>query len=616
LFRLVAGFEVGHTNLIGSRATVTYHGMSDGFSRRMQVLVDGRSIYTPATGGIDWYGLPVLMDDIERIEITRGPNGVTYGANSFLGVINILTYHPDDVQGTLVKAVSGDDGYRRNLLRHAGKQGALDYRISLEYQSNDGNDYYRDGADGSVKDDKEIQSGTIRADYRSDINDYLTLQLGASDGTVGDGFLGDITQPLHENSNMQYFAQVKWKRIISSEQDFELQFYQNYSNSDADYFIPKLSDIFSVTPADIVTFFSHADDPVYVPHSHKIKRNDIELVHRSRPVEAVRLVWGAEARQDEVESPGLIGANSPVTNRLYRFFANGEWSPSDDWIINAGVMAENNEITDTHFSPRLAANYRLNPNHSIRTSYSVNYRTPAVLEEYADYGARFYSDDQIIDQIWKSAGDLEPEKNTSYEVALVGNTANPKLGYDIRLFRDHFRNLIAVPVDNAFLEQYSALCGLYADFCRSSVFANDGHADMSGIEVQTRLQATEHTILSLGLSHVSIKGEVLSRMSPDEYASLDVSVPRNTISVLLDHMLPHRWQVSAGHYQTANMSFIGGDETGGIKTTDIRLAKHIVMKGVRGKIAFVAQDINGTYFDFREDIPRSRTAYINAELNF
>lgn len=616
LFRLVAGFEVGHTNLIGSRATVTYHGMSDAYSRRMQVLVDGRSIYTPATGGIDWYSLPLLMDDIERIEITRGPNGVTFGANSFLGVINILTYHPNEVLGTLVKAVSGDGGYRRNLVRHAGKQGALDYRISMEYQSDDGNAYYRDGADGSVKDDKEIQSVSIRADYRGDINDYLTLQLGVSDGTVGDGLLGDITQPFHENSNMQYFAQVKWKRIISSEQDVELQFYQNYGNSDADYFIPKLSEIFSVTPADIVTFFSHADDPVYVPHSHKMRRNDIEFVHRSKPVETVRLVWGAEARQDEVESLGLIGANSPVTNRLYRMFANGEWSPGDDWIINAGVMAENNEITDTTFSPRIAANYSLNTNHSIRTSYSVNYRTPAVLEEYADYGARFYSDDQMIDQIWKSAGDLEPEKNTSYEVALVGNSANHKLGYDIRLFRDHFRNLITVPVDDAFLEQYSALCGLYGAFCQSSVFANDGHADMSGIEMQARLQATEHTMLSLGLSHVSTQGEMLNQMNPNEYGSLDASVPLDTISILLDHMFPHRWQASVGHYQTANMSFIGGDETGGIKTTDIRLAKHIVMNGVRGKLAFVVQDINGTYFDFSEDIPRTRTAYINAELTF
>ncbi len=616
LFRLVAGFEVGHTNLLGPRATVTYHGMSDDFSRRMQVLVDGRSIYTPAAGGIDWYGLPLLMDDIERIEITRGPNGVTYGANSFLGVINILTYHPNDVQGTLVKAISGDAGYRRNLLRHAGKQGDLGYRISMEYQSDDGNAYYRDRESGSGRDDKEIKSATIRADYRSDINDYLTLQLGISDSSVGDGVVGDITQPLHENLNAQYFTQLKWKHIISSEQDFELQFYQNINNSDADYFIPKLSEIFSVTPADIVTFFAHADDPVYVPHSQKMRRNDMEFVHRSKPAETVRLVWGAEARQDEVESPGLIGANSPVTNRLFRLFVNGEWSPGADWIVNTGVMAENNEITDTHFSPRIAANYRLNTNHSIRASYSINHRTPAILEEYGDYGARFYSDDQMIDQIWKSAGDLEPEENTSYEVALVGNSVNHQLGYDIRLFRDHFRNLIAVPIDEAFVEQYSALCGLYGDFCRASVFANDGSADMSGIEVQAKLQATRNTMLSVGLSHVVTAGEAPKRINPNEYDSLDVTVPLDTISILLDHMFPQKWQASIGHYQVANMSFIGGDETGGIKTTDIRLAKHIELNGVRGKLAFVVQDINGTYFDFREDTPRTRTAYISAELNF
>ena len=105
-------------------------------------------------------------------------------------------------------------------------------------------------------------------------------------------------------------------------------------------------------------------------------------------------------------------------------------------------------------------------------------------------------------------------------------------------------------------------------------------------------------------------------MNPNEYGSLDASVPLDTMSILLDHMFPHRWQASVGHYQVANMSFIGGDETGGINTTDIRLAKHIELNGVRGKLAFVVQDINGTYFDLQEDIPRTRTAYISAELNF
>ena len=72
-----------------------------------------------------------------------------------------------------------------------------------------------------------------------------------------------------------------------------------------------------------------------------------------------------------------------------------------------------------------------------------------------------------------------------------------------------------------------------------------------------------------------------------------------------------------GHSHSGNMKFLGGsDETGGISTTDIKLAKSISMNGVGGKLALVVQDINGTYFDMYAATPRTRTMYINAELTF
>ena len=90
LFRLVPGFAVGYAS--GGRPVVAYHGLSGQISQRMQVLLDGRSLYAPYLfGGIDWNTLPVNMDDIERIEVLRGSNSAAYGANAFLGVANIIT---------------------------------------------------------------------------------------------------------------------------------------------------------------------------------------------------------------------------------------------------------------------------------------------------------------------------------------------------------------------------------------------------------------------------------------------------------------------------------------------------------------------------------------------
>ncbi|MDH5784154.1 MAG: TonB-dependent receptor [Chromatiales bacterium] len=616
VLRLVAGFQVGHGNMIGPRTTVTYHGMSDHFARRMQILIDGRSIYTPATGGVDWYGLPIVLEDIERIEVTRGPNGVAYGANAFLGVINIITSHPNDLQGTLVKSTAGDNGYRNHLLRHAGKEGALDYRLSLNYQSDEGNENYKDNQLDAIRNDYRIQSASLRTDYRYGINDYLTMQLGASNGEMGDGVIGDITQPLHENEARQYFAQLKWKRIMSTDNDIEVQFYHNRNVTDADYFVPNLSTIFGITPAEVQLFFAHNDDPVYIPHSHTMRRSNIELVNRMKPYESLRLVWGAEARLDEVESPGLIGANSPVENRLYRLFANGEWTPVEDWVINMGVMAEKNDITDTRYSPRIAVNYDLSSSHTLRAAYSVNYRTPAIVEEYADYGARFFTDDWMIDQIWASQGDLDPEKSMSYEIALVGSLDNRKLQYDIRFFRDELTDLIATPWNWNSVENYSALCVFNTSFCRATAMRNGGEATISGYEIQTRYQVADKSLIATGYSNAYASGELLETINPDSYLSPQDSVPLSTFSVLAATEFGQRWQMSAAHYYVSDSMFIGGDMTGGIRTTDLRLAKGFNMSGVKGKLSIVMQDINGTYYDFMDSIERVRTTYLTAEFQF
>ena len=89
LLRLVPGFLVDYDS--GHIQAVSYHMLDNRFVRQQQVLIDGRSVYSPLVGGIPWTELPITIDDIERIEVIRGANAATYGSNSFLGVINIIT---------------------------------------------------------------------------------------------------------------------------------------------------------------------------------------------------------------------------------------------------------------------------------------------------------------------------------------------------------------------------------------------------------------------------------------------------------------------------------------------------------------------------------------------
>jgi len=106
LFRLVPGFTVAYTR--DNTWGVGYHGLADAFSRRMQVLIDGRSVYTAGFGEVPWASLPLSIDDIERIEVVRGPNSATYGSNAFLGVINIITKDASQVPGSHLSVQAGE----------------------------------------------------------------------------------------------------------------------------------------------------------------------------------------------------------------------------------------------------------------------------------------------------------------------------------------------------------------------------------------------------------------------------------------------------------------------------------------------------------------------------
>ncbi len=152
VLRLVPGIIVGNSvNEYGDqpKIVVAYHGHTNQYSRQMQVLIDGRSIYEPAQGGVAWNMLPINLDDIERIEVSRGPNAASYGSNSFMAVVNIITRHAIEDQGQLVKVNVGNHNIVDSTYRFGGSENDLDYRVTLSTQKDNG----QDRADGQPNHD-------------------------------------------------------------------------------------------------------------------------------------------------------------------------------------------------------------------------------------------------------------------------------------------------------------------------------------------------------------------------------------------------------------------------------------------------------------------------------
>ncbi|MDA0191276.1 MAG: TonB-dependent receptor, partial [Proteobacteria bacterium] len=222
LFRLVPGMYVAYNvdKEIVPGHVVSYHGLADPYAKRMQVQIDGRSVYTPLFGGPVWSSIPLVLDDIERIEVVRGPSAATYGANAFLGVINIVTRDPAEVRGRMLALSAGDAGGDA-ILRHGGRTDNADYRITLQLRRDKG---YTDDAQGSYggrpvfprSDDKSIGNLAFRGDYRLTPQDELQVQFGYAGGTREAGDIPN-NNPRREKDAASQYGLLRWQRALGPE---------------------------------------------------------------------------------------------------------------------------------------------------------------------------------------------------------------------------------------------------------------------------------------------------------------------------------------------------------------------------------------------------------------
>ncbi len=134
LLRLVPGVEVAQFN--ASRWAVTVRGFNALYANKLLVLVDGRSVYNQIFSGVFWDAEDVMLDDIDRIEVIRGPGAALWGANAVNGVINILTTSAADTQGGLVRVDAGRAG-EQGAVRYGGTLGAASYRLYTQWTRRD-----------------------------------------------------------------------------------------------------------------------------------------------------------------------------------------------------------------------------------------------------------------------------------------------------------------------------------------------------------------------------------------------------------------------------------------------------------------------------------------------
>lgn len=598
VLRLVPGFQVIHPR--GHRSSLTYHGVADEYARRMQVLIDGRSVYSPILGHVEWASLDLQVDDIERIEVIRGPNAASHGANSFSAVVNIITRHSADENGNYFKISSGDQQTRRVMARHSGHGEKYDYRISLSHRSDSGFN------STEWPDNKRISTLSLRSDIRLNNDNSLELQFGYSDNNHDEGNPTqlDLNRP-RDVTILSSFELLRWRQQRGNNEELQLQLYHNYQSIQDDYYSAPLSTI-----SALFGIAGIPDQQIFLSNSHALHRYDIELQHTFMPGQDWRVVWGASARLDQVGSRFFFNTRSNsdyLNNHVYRLFGHTEWRPSDDWTFNAGLMIENNDVSGTDYSPRIAANYHLDSHNTFRLSASRALRTPSVLEHLADTSTKL-DDGRLIDQVFLGNKDLTPEKLTSIEFGYIGNFQRHGLHVDAKIFYDRFSNVIASYTDRDYDDPINALLGFGPKTIRGDVTTpgNNSDAVIKGFEAQLQYRPSPDTRFHLGYTYMTANGRTLKFInggtSKQETAYNDTreEVPRTIATLQVIHDLEPDIQLSMAWHRYGLYSPKGGDDTGDFSIVNWRIARKFRTRAGKGELAASFQNLSDDYFDFAE----------------
>lgn len=595
LLRLVPGFSVAYSN--DNTWAAGYHGLGDGFSRRFQVLVDGRSIYSPHYGAVNWTELPLSIDDIERIEVVRGPDAALYGANAFSAVINITTRTAAQAQGESISLQLGDKDMRGLTVRHGGGNESLRYRLTASAQQRDR--FERNITSRPADSTEDIgqyfeASKTYfvngRMDWQLAPDSDVMAQFGVSQGdwNAGSrtGVVDSVLDPTRQDARALYL-QLAWHKVESARREWRAQVYYSQNRFDAD----ALAD-----PGIGV---------VAINQYLRQTRSSVNLQVNEQWASSLRAVWGGELWRETVESPQNYGSGKTLHGELARVFGNLEWRPFARVLLQGGAMLEHHYFTGTDLSPRAAVNFTLAPGHVVRLGVSRAYRSPTFFEEKGR--KRIYLESgELADAVTVPSDGLRPERILSREIAYVGQWRPARLELDVRLFRDKIDHFLGDVKADFFSDPNSVRPN-------ELKFANIGTVDSEGGEIQLRW----HPLPTLDLSAHFARVFLIADTPLRENFNVDIplSAPRNSWGLLASYRLGFGWEASLFAQHSGDQKWLSeGDDTGGFTRVDARLARRWTWQGREVEAAVVGQNLGKDYTEFRATNIFSRRVYGSLSL--
>jgi iron complex outermembrane receptor protein len=421
LLRRLAGVDIMETT--GGQTEVSMRGFNQRLSNKVLVLIDGRSVYTDLLGATLWSDIPVSVEDIERIEVVRGPGSALYGADAFNGVINIITKPPGEGKSG-VNVGYGDHNASHVALWTNARDGELGYRLTAGY-------------DYQPRWSREVAPGSIAVPFISDQNVSLEGAHGTAEvtrhfgkditagafGSYQEGVteilgVGPVNDDIIKGTETQVAAWVNAKH-------FELRSFWTYTvgQSAVNAAYPGQSNSLSVYHTNVVDVEGQYIDQFETGHGvdHDLH---IGVNYRVKQVDWTYLV------QDEVENHFGVFLHDEVKIGP-RFAVIGDYRA--DYVPYLQRIVQ---------SPRGSVLVHPSPKSTIRGIVATAFRTPTFLESYIGLPVQLPVQGATLDSP-KVQPLIQPEQIFTTELGYL-NSESDFFTFDSAFFYNHANNLIEV----------------------------------------------------------------------------------------------------------------------------------------------------------------------------
>jgi len=501
--RLVPGMDVAQIG--ASQWAISSRGFNNQFANKLLVMIDGRTVYDPSFAGVFWDVQNVVMEDIDRIEVIRGPGAALWGANAVDGVVNVITKSARETQGMLVSTSYGSLEQPSTTVRYGGKLGPdLYYRAYVQYFSEGA---FEDSSGHDAHDPWSATQGGFRLDWEPSTMDTLTLQGDYYySQEAGDYNIPQLTPPYSQTLHLIDY---------------------NSGGNILGRWTHRFSDTSQLT---VQSYFDHSSQ-MFDAGRETNDTGDLDVQHRFALGTRNDIVWGFGYRHtvsDIPPSPILTATPERLGINLYTAFIQDQIAVVPDrFSLILGSKLEHNDFTGFEFEPSGRLLWTPGATQTVWMGVSRAVRTPSRLDTDLRYNAAVIPpspQSPPVEVVNFGNPDLLSEKVYTYELGYRVEPAR-QLSVDTTVFYNIYDQIEGTIQGQPYLEA--------THIVSPQISANNQSGDGYGTEVSLQWKVTTHWRLGADYSWLQMRlhpDPSVAGNSPKNQAHLRsyVDLPFNT----------------------------------------------------------------------------------------